>query len=185
MINNTEYHANYQKIMQVYSSLYIICLLLWIILMTLVVFISLKIKEQDIMKWRIMGFSNRFVIKQTILEILIPMMLGILMTAVFLIVCQHTYEYLLIKTRPLLSSGMGIKQVPFFSSQVLIESTPNAAINKAVDTHFLSMRISSLSVSTIFNAFSKNCLLMISLTTGITLASTSIISRKSKKVFRT
>ncbi|PZL73452.1 hypothetical protein CI088_08970 [Enterococcus plantarum] len=184
LINNNDYHLNYQKIMQQYSSLYIIFLFLWIILITTLLIVSLKLKKQDMIKWRIMGFSNRFVIKQSILESLIPISAGILTTAVFLIVCQHTYEYILVYVRPLLANVMGIKRVPFFSSQVLVESTPNSVMNTSGDTHFLSMSIGSLPIATIFNAFFKNCFLLLSITTGITVISTSFLFRKSQKAYR-
>ncbi|WP_086313259.1 hypothetical protein A5821_000775 [Enterococcus sp. 7F3_DIV0205] len=184
MIHNTEYHMNYRKIMQMYSSMYFTTLLIWIILITTMVFIALKIKNQDMIKWRIMGFSNRFVIKQSIIESIIPVIAGVIITALFLIICQHTYEYILLHIRPLLANGMGIKRIPLFSSQVLVESTPNQVINTAGDTHFVSLRISSLTSSTIFKAFSKNCLLLLSITTGITLLSTYFLSKKMKNVFR-
>ncbi|WP_430601746.1 hypothetical protein IGJ02_001770 [Enterococcus sp. DIV0724b] len=185
IINNTDYHTNYQKIMQMYSSIYLFILFIWMILITGLLFISLKLKKQDMMKWRIMGFSNRFVIKQSILESIIPMIIGIITTAVFLIVFQHTYEYILLHARPLLADKMGIKRVPFFSSKVIVESTPNQFINTAGDTYFLSMRISGLSVNTIFKAFTKNCLLLLAIATGITLSATYFLSKTSKKVFRT
>ncbi|EOL44243.1 hypothetical protein [Enterococcus caccae] len=184
LINNSDYHLNYQKTMQLYTSLYIVTLILWTILIALFVFISLKIKQQDMLKWRIMGFSNRFVIKQSILESIIPIALGIFTIALFLGVCQHTYEFILIEVRPLLANGIGIKRVALFSSNVLIESTPNQVLNSTAGTHFLSMRINSLPVATIFKAFSKNSMLLLSITTVITLISTYFLSKKSKKVFR-
>ncbi|MBO0447467.1 hypothetical protein JZO78_14110 [Enterococcus ureilyticus] len=185
LINNSDYHSNYQKIMQLYSTLYLVFILLWAMLITLLVFISLNIKKQDMMKWRIMGFSNRFIVKQSILESIIPITVGIITTGVVLIVCQHTYEFILLQVRPLLAKGLGIKRVAFFSSNVLIESTPNQVMNSTGETHFLSLRISSLPIATIFKAFSKNCLLLLSITTGVTFASTYFLSRNSKKVFRT
>ncbi|MGX7148934.1 FtsX-like permease family protein [Enterococcus ureasiticus] len=184
LVYNNEYHMNYQKLMQLYSSLYLVTLFVWVILITILVFISLKLKKQDMLKWRIMGFSNRFVIKQSILESVIPILAGVITVAVFLIVCQHTYEYILIYIRPMLSNGMGIKRVPFFSSHVLVESTPNQVINTSGDTHFLAINIRNLPANTIFNAFFKNCLLLLFITTTITLISTYFISRKSQKAYR-
>lgn len=184
VINNTDYHFNYQKIMQLYTSLYIVMLVLWTILITLLLFISLKLKKQDMMKWRIMGFSNGFVTKQSILESMIPIAFGILVTAVFLGVCQHTYEYILIQARPILANGLGIKRVTLFSSKILIESTPSQLIDSTADTHFLSLRISNLPVAAIFRAFSKSSFIVVSITAVSTLVSTYLLSRQSKKVFR-
>lgn len=184
IINNTDYHFNYQKIMQLYTSLYIVTLVLWTILITLLLFISLKLKKQDMMKWRIMGFSNGFVMKQSILESMIPIAFGILVTAVFLGVCQHTYEYILIQARPILANGLGIKRVTLFSSKILIESTPSQLIDSTADTHFLSLRISNLPVAAIFRAFSKSSFIVVSITAVSTLVSTYLLSRQSKKVFR-
>ncbi|ALS00541.1 hypothetical protein ATZ33_03880 [Enterococcus silesiacus] len=185
LLNVTDYHTNYQKTIQFYSSLYLITLFVWGLLFTMLLFISLKIKKQDMMKWRIMGFSNRFVIKQSILESIIPILAGIITMALFLIVCQHTYEYILIQVRPLLAKSLGVKPVAFFSSKVLIESTPNHLANTASDTHFLSMSISNLPILTIFKAFSRNCLLLLSVGSSITLFLTYFLSFNSKKVFRT
>lgn len=184
LINNNKYHANYQKIMQLYSSLYFLTLIIWMIVITILIVISLNVKKQDMMKWRIMGFSNRFVIKQSIVESIIPLFIGIMTMAVFLVVCQHTYEYILIYVRPMIANGMGINRVPFFTSQVLIESTPNQIINSSGDTNFLSLTVSNLPFTTILKAFSKNCLLLLSITTVITLISTYFLSRKSQKVYR-
>lgn len=181
LANVADYHINYQKTIQFYSSLYLITCFVWGSLITILLFISLKIKKQDMMKWRIMGFSNRFVIKQSILESIIPIITGIVTVAVFLAVCQHTYEYILIQARPLFAKGLGIKPVAFFSSNLLVESTPNYLANKAGDIHFLSMRISNLPIVTIFKAFSRNCLLLLSLGSGITLSLTYFLSFNSKK----
>ncbi|MEI5992212.1 hypothetical protein A5881_003768 [Enterococcus termitis] len=185
LVNAADYHINYQKTIQFYSSLYLITFFVWGILMTTLLVFSLKIKKQDMMKWRIMGFSNRFVIKQSILESVIPMITGMITVAVFLIVCQHTYEYILIQARPLITQSLGIKPVAFFSSNILVESTPNHLASTASNTHFLSMRISSLPIVAIFKAFSRNCLLLLCVTSGITLFSTYFLSLNSKKVFRT
>jgi len=185
VINNTDYHFNYQKIMQLYTSLYVVTLVLWTILITLLLFISLKLKKQDMMKWRIMGFSNGFVMKQSILESIIPIAFGILVTAVFLGVCQHTYEYILIQARPILANELGIKRVTLFSSKMIIESTPSSQlIDSTADTHFLSLRISNLPGAAIFRAFSKSSFLVLSITALSTLISTSLLSKQSKKVFR-
>lgn len=184
IINNNEYHISYQKIIQLYSSLYLIVSIIWVVLVTLLIWISLKIKKADMMKWRIMGFSNRFVIQQSLLESIIPIIVGVIVAFVFLIVCQHTYEYILVYIRPLLANGMGITRVPFFSSQVLVENTPNEIVNTSRETHFLTISISSLPISSIVKAFSKNCLLLLSSTTGVTLFSTYVLLRKSQKVYR-
>lgn len=171
--------------MQLYTSLYVVTLVLWTILITLLLFISLKLKKQDMMKWRIMGFSNGFVMKQSILESIIPIAFGILVTAVFLGVCQHTYEYILIQARPILANELGIKRVTLFSSKMIIESTPSSQlIDSTADTHFLSLRISNLPGAAIFRAFSKSSFLVLSITALSTLISTSLLSKQSKKVFR-
>lgn len=136
------------------------------------------------MKWRIMGFSNRFIVQQSILESIIPIIVGLFATAIVLIVCQHTYEFILLQIRPFLEKGIGIKRAAFFSSNVLVESTPNQAMNSIDETHFLSLRISSLPIATILKAFSTNCLILLSTTAGVTFASTSFLSRNAKKVFR-
>ncbi|MGM0217283.1 hypothetical protein [Enterococcus sp. AZ126] len=184
IINNNEYHMNYQKIMQLYSSLYIVTFFIWIVLISTLIYLSLKMKKQDMMKWRIMGFSNRYVIQQSILESIIPLLIGVLITAVFLLICQHTYEYILIQMRPLLTNAMGIKRVAFFSPNVFVENTPNQLISTPSDTHFLTTSINNLPFDTILKAFIKNCLLLVTITTSITIFSTYFLSKKSKKEFR-
>ncbi|MDA9470431.1 hypothetical protein [Enterococcus sp. 5H] len=184
LANISDYITNYQKITRTYFVLYLILICLWTILITALVYISLKMKKQDIIKWRIMGFSNRFVIKQSIWEILIPALAGIITTALFLLVCQHTYEFILNQIKPLIANGMGIKRVAFFSSNVVLESIPNQFMNTTGNTHFLSLEISQLPVATVFKAFIKNCLILVSTTTIVTLFLTYSFSRKSKQVFR-
>lgn len=184
LANISDYITNYQKITRTYFVLYLILICLWTILITVLVYISLKMKKQDIIKWRIMGFSKRFVIKQSIWEILIPALAGIITTALFLLVCQNTYEFILNQTRPLIPNGMGIKRVAFFSSNVVLESIPNQFMNTTGNTHFISLEISQLPVATVFKAFIKNCLILVSTTTVVTIFLTYSFSRKSKQVFR-
>ncbi|MGX7243252.1 FtsX-like permease family protein [Enterococcus quebecensis] len=184
-ITNSDYLINYQKIMKLYSSMYLAILILGIILIARLFFISLRIKEQDMMKWRIMGFSNRFIIKQSLLENLIPIIAGIFTAAVFLLVCQHTYEFFLIYVRPLISDVTGIRRVSFFSSSVLLENSPNQIANLTNNTHFFTVGVNRLPFATIFRAFLKNCLIILSTSTGMTLLLTYFSSKKSIKVFRT
>lgn len=185
LVNPSDNLINYQKIMTFYSSLYFVGLFLWVILITTVIFISLQIKEQNIMKWRIMGFSNRFILNQAFWENLILFLAGMLTTAVFLLVFQHTYEFILKLLRSLITDGMGIKHTTFFSSNVQIESTPNQMTDTTGDTYFLSLGINRLPAATIFRAFLKNCLVVFSSTTGMTLLLTYSWSKKSTKVLRT
>ncbi|WYJ98460.1 hypothetical protein DOK67_0002771 [Enterococcus sp. DIV0212c] len=182
--NISDYLVNYHKIIKLYSSLYLAVLFIWVVLTAVIIFISLRVKEQDMLKWRIMGFSKRFVIKQLLWENLIPIIVGMFTAAVFLLVCQHTYEFILMQIRPLITDGLGIKRVAFFSSNFILESTPNQMVNTIGNTHFLSIGISGLPVATIFRAFLKNCFALLSITTGITLLLSSSFSKKTKKVFR-
>lgn len=184
LANISDYIVNYQKITRTYLVLYLLLICLWTILIIVLVYISLKMKKQDIIKWRIMGFSNRFVIKQSIWEILIPALAGIITTALFLLVCQHTYDFILSQIRPLIANGMGIKKVAFFSSNIVLESIPNQFMNTTGNTHFLSLEISQLPITTVFKAFIKNCLIVVSSTIIVTLFLTYFFSRKTKQVFR-
>ncbi|MEI5992650.1 FtsX-like permease family protein [Candidatus Enterococcus mansonii] len=183
VISITDYFVNYQKIMQLYTSFYIIILLFWVLLITLLISISLRAKKQDMLKWRFMGFSNGFIMKQAILETLIPVLAGILTASLFFLVCQHTYEFLLIHFRPLFANGMNIKPVSFFSSSMTIESTPSSTESTSSTAHFLSLTM-NLPDRAIFNAFLRSTIPLVVTTVIVTLFLTYSVSRKSKQVIR-
>lgn len=184
LANISNYVTNYQKIIHSYTVIYLVLLCIWTILISVLIYISLRAKKQDMLKWRIMGFSNRFIVSQTILEGLIPVLLGILTAALFFLVCQHTYEFLLVQIRPFITNEIGIEHVSFFSSDVIVESTPNELTKPSGDILFLSLGWNQLSSSIILHAFIKSCLILLFLAITMISFLTYFFSKNTKQVFR-
>ncbi|MTD39004.1 hypothetical protein GIX45_10205 [Erwinia sp. CPCC 100877] len=183
-ISASDYFANYHKTMQFYYSLYFALMLLGSLLLIASILLFIKAKEQDLMKWRLTGLSNTFIIKQSIIESLIPVIVGLFFTVIFLVVCQHTYEYLLMTGRPWLSSWIDLKPLTIFSAQ---ETATAGATNLSIlnsNIHFFSLKISNLSGSVIFKALSLNGCYYIGLTSVSTILFTYYFTKKGKKSFR-
>jgi uncharacterized membrane protein len=178
LANISIYVKNYQKLIHLYSVMYIVLLVVALIFICGLIFSAIQIKKQDMLKWRIMGFKNHFIIKQAVLETLIPLLTGVLFTAVALLVCQHTYEFLLTSIKPWLSQLLGLERVAFFSSNAIIESTPNQIMHTNSNTNFISLGITNLDTHNISTAFIKNSLLLIVAATISTIASSYTFLKK-------
>lgn len=178
LANLSDYLKNHQKFIHLFLVMYIILLVVALFIIGLLIFSTLRLKRQDMLKWRIMGFKRSFIIKQAVLETLIPLMIGIFFAAFALLVCQHTYEFLLIRIKPILAAQFGIERVTFFSPNLVVERTPNQVMTANGNTTFISLGITNLPISVIFKAFLKNCLILTGTTTLVTSISTYLFLKK-------
>jgi hypothetical protein len=182
-ISVSSYFTNYHKTIQFYYAAYFILLLLGSLALSLCIVFFIKAKEQDFMKWRLVGFSNFFIVKQSIIESLIPVVTSLFFMMILLAVFQHTYEYLLMSGRPWLSKWIDLKPLSIFSSQEAA-SAANSATNLSMlnsNVHFFSLNINNLSGSAIIRALSINGCYLIGLTSIITFLFTYYFIKKAKK----
>jgi hypothetical protein len=183
-ISVPDYFANYHKMIQFYYAAYFVLLLIGSSIISLCIVHFVKVKKQDFMKWRLMGVSNSFIVKQSIIESLIPVTVGLFFMLILLAVFQHTYEYLLMSGRPWLSKWIDLKPLSIFSSQEAIStgSTHLSMLNSNI--HFFSLNINNLSASAIIKALSVNGCYLIGLTSVVTFLFTYFSIKKAKNGFR-
>lgn len=181
-INLSDYYSNYNKTIYFYTLSYLICFILLLVLLSISFYHFSKNKEKEVIKWRIMGFSDRFIMRQIILENMIPIFMGCLFIFLIILVFQDSYTQFILGIKPVISEFLGIKNFPLFSSTTS-ESTINISLNHE-NTLFVSAQIRDLSNQTIIFSILKSCCLLLvgSVILNILIAYYSI--QKSKKNFR-
>lgn len=181
-INFSDYYVNYNKTIYFFNLLYFIFFLLLIGLLFISLYHFSKKKEKELIKWRIMGFSDRFIMRQVILENMIPIFMGCLFISLTILVFQDSYTKFILGIKPVISEFIGIKNFSLFSSTTN-ESTINISLNNE-NTLFVSAQIRDLSNQTIMLSILKSCYLLLagSFIINLLIAYYSIL--KSKKIFR-
>lgn len=184
-IHIASYAENYQKTIQLYFTLYLIVTIGFLLLIAFFILRSISKKQADMVKWRIMGFSKGFILKQSILETLIPILISGAIVTIFLLVFQHTYEFLLLQGRTLLTKEVGLQQTIVFSTNVVKENTPTSVSPiLSANTYFLSLEVNQLSLMTILTTLVKNSLLLIIYAVLVTAVTDTVYFIKSKNLFR-
>lgn len=184
-IHLASYTENYQKTIHLYIALYLIITLLFLFFIAFLIQRSISKKQEDMLKWRIIGFSNRFILKQSILETLIPILVSMVIVTIILLVFQHSYEFLLFHSRSLLTNETGLRQSVVFSANVVNENTPTSVSPLlSADTYFLSLEVNQLPLGTILITLMKNSLFTLISASLLTAAIDAFYFNKSKYLFR-
>lgn len=156
---NSNYFLHHKDILKAYYSIFAVIFILFILIFSILTFISIRKKKQELFKWRLMGFSTFHILKQHILETLFLIFVGAFFSAIFMIIFQHTYEGALTSFGKFFTNVTN-HQYSFFTENTIIDATPNVLTNSDKVTYFFDIGLASLPVTMITIALQKNVLLI-------------------------
>lgn len=155
----TSYH--YQLI-QYYWHLYLGSVIFFGVTFLLLMYVTLRIKKEEIHTWYHMHFSNMYVTKQLLLELCLPALLGIFSFLLFTLMFQETYNTVLWAARDAILQSSHLETPAFLAKStdqdVTITNIQHLGIQtiQAFSFDFKSMQ----SLYTIRNCF-VNCLILL------------------------
>ncbi|MDU4029795.1 MAG: hypothetical protein E7H37_06645, partial [Enterococcus faecalis] len=155
----TSYH--YQLI-QYYWHLYLGSVIFFGVTFLLLMYVTLRIKKEEIHTWYHMHFSNMYVTKQLLLELCLPALLGIFSFLLFTLMFQETYNTVLWAARDAILQWSHLETPAFLAKStdqdVTITNIQHLGIQtiQAFSFDFKSMQ----SLYTIRNCF-VNCLILL------------------------
>ncbi|MBP2100046.1 FtsX-like permease family protein [Enterococcus rivorum] len=160
---NSDYLLYHRELLNSYYFLFAIVVAFFILSFSILTFFSIQKKKQELFKWRLMGFSTPNILKQYLLETLFLLMIGAFFSAIFIIIFQHTYEATLMSCGELFNN-LTNRHYSFFSTNTIIEATPNVLVNSDNVTYFFDIDLTRLPVIMIITALQKNIFLVFLLT---------------------
>lgn len=166
---------------------YFSILVLYLLVITIFSYFFLKSNQDDILKWKLMGFSKSYIIKQILTEFFIPTFFVSFLLLLFVLIFQHTYDFLLLRCHQDISKSLGfLRTITLHSTKgtdIAKEMTP-LATNSTENIRFLDLGITRLPSNYVLSAFFKTYTILIGLLTIVTTTVTSLFILKSRQKLR-
>lgn len=178
---NSEAISQHKELLTSYYFIIGFTLFLFTILFIFCLFFSLKEKKQDLVKWRLMGFTTSTVIKQFLIEILVLLFISLCFVAIVTLVFQQTYETILVNSENFFTQSK-IAEVPVFSSNAVIEHTPNLLVNSNKNIYFFDIEMNKLPIFMIIAALEKSSIIILFLTTSICFATLFLFFSRNNNI---
>ncbi|MHC5218646.1 hypothetical protein ACYSNR_18590 [Enterococcus sp. LJL128] len=166
----------------IYLLIYVIAALLYTAAAGIMAYREIAQRKAVIQKWRLLGFSDFYIIKQSLLETILVLISVLLISSMFLLVFQNSYESLLLKIHSLVGTTdfrlsihalQDVDNVPATTSSSIYESVGVFAVNHH-----------SLSLTTIFKRLLQNTVLLTLISSNCALIFTILGTRQSKLFLR-
>ena len=180
---NTTPTALFQKRLQNY---YFLILFLYVIAISIYSYFFLKTKQEDLIKWKLMGLSNFFIIKQILVEFFIPTFFVTFSVLLFLLIFQNTYDSVLFTCYHEISKPLNFFKsfnTPLTKSTMMVkEMTP--LTNTMDHIQYLDLGINCLPSKYVWSALVKTYTTLLVLLSIITSIETNLFIKKSKNQLR-
>lgn len=172
---------SYQNWGTIYSSFYIGSIVLFAALISTVFYLGINERKSLVQKWRLLGFSKLYILKQVLLEVLIITFVSTIIVSSILLIFQNLYESALFHIHALAEADYPLTT----GSIVITENIPTTDASTGYQTAGLfSFNLQRFSLVDIFAKFNRNTAILI----GITLFSATLFTnhavRKSKVMLR-
>ncbi|MHC5229165.1 hypothetical protein ACYSNW_12850 [Enterococcus sp. LJL99] len=183
---NTNQADHFQKNLFIY---YFSILILYLLIISIFSYFFLKSKQDDIIKWKLMGFSKGYIIKQILAELFIPTFFVSFFVLIFVLIFQHTYDYMLLQCHQGISKSLGfLKTLTLHSTNgsgttVTKEMTP-LATNSIEHVRFLDLGVTRLPSQYVVAAFFKTYALLLFFLSIVTTIGSSLFILKSRNKLR-
>lgn len=166
---------------------YFCILLLYFSIICIFSYFFLKSKQEDIMRWKLMGFSKSYIIKQILAELFIPTLIVSFLLLVFVLIFQHTYDFILLRCHQDISKSLGfLKSLKLYSvhSTTITKEMAPLSTSSLDHVRFLDLGITRLSSQYVLLAFFKTYTLLLFLLSFVTTIGTSLFILKSRNELR-
>lgn len=172
---------SYQSWNSIYSSMYIGSIILFGLFISIGFFVEGNKRKALVQKWRLLGFSKVYILKQVLLEVLIITLAATLIVSSFLVIFQNMYESALFH----IHSFAEVEHPMATSSIIIAENLPTSTTDSVYQASGLfSFDIQRLSLVDIFGKFNRNSAVLIGISLCVSAFFTGCALCKSKVSFR-
>ncbi|MBL1230465.1 hypothetical protein IW492_14630 [Enterococcus sp. BWB1-3] len=136
-------------------------------------------RQSTIKKWRLLGFSEIYIMMQVLLEIILLLFSSLILVSLLLIIFQNTYEAVLLKIHSLLEREdfrLGIHAT-------ITESVPSSSLDTNQTAEVISMGTQTLSFNKIGERLIQNSLILLLITVSCSIIFTNWGIYRNKNFF--
>lgn len=169
--------VSYQNWNLFYQYGYIGIIFIYIAVLIVASYSGVITRQATIKKWRLLGFSEIYLMMQVLLELFILLFTSLMIVSILLIIFQNTYETVLLKIHSLLEGEdfrLGIHAT-------MTESVPAGSLDTTQNTEVITMGAQNLSFNKIGERLIQNSLILFATTISCSLIFTSWGIYRNKK----